>query len=231
MNYIDVILIAVMAVVVMISVKSGFFKTLFDLIAYVFAFSFAKSVSPLLAQSAFDSLIRKGAEAYLNSALAGIESSDYVTQAKESLESIPEGLRGLLQIIGFTQEDISQKLSDAGLTGENITNSVMDNIIEPVGVAIMQFVIFVILAIVLLIAARIVVRLLNGIVKKLPVIRKFNSILGGVLGFAKSIVFATVISGLISVIASVSDNQSFIDAVSGSALMNIFTDFIGNFTL
>ena len=231
MNFIDLILIAVIAVVVLISVKSGFFKTLFDLIAYVFAFSFAKSVSPLLAQSAFDTFIRGAAENYLNSALAGIELSDYVTQAKESLESIPEGLRGLLQIIGFTQEDISQKLSDAGLTGENIISSIMDNIIEPVGVAVMQFIIFVVLGIALLIVARIVVRLLNGIVKRLPVIRKFNSLLGGVLGFAKAVVFATLVSGLISVIASVSDNQSFIDAVSNSALMNIFTDLIGNFTL
>ena len=229
-NYIDLIFVAMAALVVFISVKSGFFKTLFDLVAYVFAVTAAKTLSPVLAEGAFDSFIRKGAEEYLSATLANIENADYSAQAESIVDSLPSGLRGILEIVGLGQEEITQQLNSVELNSENIISTLMDKIVEPVGVAVMQFVLFVILAIVLLIVAKIVVRLLNGIVKRLPVIRKFNSLFGGVLGLVKAVVLAVALSALLSLIASVSDNQAFIEAVSESAVVNALTAFIGDFS-
>ncbi len=230
-NYIDLILMAIMALIIFLSVKNGFFKTLFDLVAYFAAFGLAKNLSPLLAKNAFDSFIRPGAESYLESAFVGIENIDYASRTEQVMDSIPEGLRGLLEIIGLSSEEISEKLSSVSFNSENVVQSIIDAVIEPIGVALMQFIIFVILGVVLLIAAKIIVRLLNGIVKKLPIIKRFNSLLGGVLGFVKAGVVVIVIAGVISVIASTSANQSFIETVGDSILVNSFTDIIGDFSL
>lgn len=230
MSYIDLILLAIVGIVVFISVKSGFFKTLFDLVGYIVAIVAAKNVSLLFAKGAFDTFIRGGAEEYLNSVVSDITTEQLPEQTDKIISSIPEGLRGLLNVIGFTEEKISEQISTVELSGQDMVSNIMDNIIEPIGVGIMQFLIFIILGIVLLIAAKIIVGLLNKIVKKLPVIKRFNSLLGGVFGFVKGCVLAAVFACLLGVIASVSDNQAFIDAVSNSVILNSFTEAIGNFS-
>lgn len=229
-NYIDLILLAIMALIVFISVKSGFFKTLFDLVAYFLAFSFAKSLSPVLAQSAFDSFIRKGAQSYLEASLSTIGTTDYVTQAEQVIESIPEGLRGLMQILGYSEETITQQIASSDFNGANLVESIMNTVVEPVGVALMQFILFVILAIVFLVVGKILVLLLNKIVKKLPIIKRVNSLLGGILGLIKGAVLIIVVSAALSVIASASDNQGFIDSINSSVLVNLFKDIIADFS-
>ena len=230
MSYIDVILLAIIGIVVFISVKSGFFKTLFDLVGYIVAVVVAKSVSLILAKNAFDTFIRGGAEEYLNSVVSEITTEQLPEQTDRIVSSIPDGLRGLLNVVGFTEEKIADQISTIETSGQNMVTDLMDNVIEPIGVGIMQFLIFIILGIVLLVAAKIIVSLLNKIVKKLPVIKRFNSLLGGIIGFIKGVVLASVFAGALGVIASTSDNQGLIDAVSNSAILNFFTGIIGNFS-
>jgi len=229
MNYIDLILIATVALVVFASYKNGFFKTLFDLVAYIVAIAVAKNTSPLLAKNAFDTFIRGGAEEYLSSTLSGVTTEQLPEQTDKIIASMPEGLRGLLEVVGFTDEKISEQISSIEFDGQDIVSGIMDKVVEPIGVGIMQFLIFVILGIALLIVAKIIVSLLNGIVKRLPVIKRFNSLLGGILGFVKGVVIASVLSGIFGVLASVSDNQTLIDVVSNSIILNSLTETIGNF--
>ncbi len=230
MNYIDLILLVIVGFVVYISVKNGFFKTLFDLIAYVVAIAAAKNISPLLAKSAFDTMVRDGAQEYLTTALSGIGTEQLPEQAEKIMASIPDGLRGLLDIIGFTEEKISEQISSIELNGQDIVTGIMDKVVEPIGVGIMQFLIFVVLGIILLVAAKIIVKLLDGVVKRLPVIKRFNSLLGGVVGFVKGAVIAAVFACILGVVASVSDNQSFIESVGNSIILNSFTETIGDFS-
>ncbi len=229
-NYIDLILLAIMALIIYISVKSGFFKTLFDLVAYVFAVVLARNFSAVLAQTAFDSFIRNGAQSYLESSLQGIGTTDYVTQAEQVVESIPEGLRGLMQILGYNEQALISQISSSDLGGSNLVETLMNSVVEPVGIALMQFVLFVILAIVLLIAGKVIVFLLNKIVKKMPVIKRLNALLGGLLGFVKGGALIIIIASVLSVIASASDNSAFIDTVNSSILVTSLKDVIADFS-
>ena len=230
MSYIDVILLAIIGIVVLVSVKSGFFKTLFDLVGYIVAIVVAKNASLLLAKNAFDTFIRGGAQEYLDSVVSEITTEQLPEQTDRVISSIPDGLRGLLNVVGFTEEKIADQISTVETSGQNMVSDLMDNVIEPIGVGVMQFLIFIILGIVLLVAAKIIVGLLNKIVKKLPVIKRFNSLLGGVFGLVKGVVLAAVFAGALGVIASASDNQAFIDAVSNSVILSSFTEVIGNFS-
>lgn len=229
-NYIDLILMAVLAVIIFISVKRGFFKTLFDLVGYLLALTLARSFSGVLAQNAFDGFIRKGAYSYLEHSLQGIGTTDYVTQAKQVTEAIPEWLRGLMEILGYNEDVLINQISATDFKGSNLVETLMNSVVEPVGVALMQFVLFVVLAIVLLIAARFLVTLLNKIVKKLPVIKKMNAALGGVLGFLKGGIIIVVAASLLSLIASASDNSAFIDTVNNSVLVTAFKDIVSDFS-
>lgn len=230
MSYIDLISLAIVGIVVFISVKNGFFKTLFDLVAYIFAIAAAKNISPLLAKGAFDTFIRGGAEEYLGSALSGISTEQLPEQADKIIATVPEGLRGLLDVIGFTEEKISEQISSIEISSQDIVSDIMNKVVEPIGVGVLQFIIFVILGIALLIVAKIIVRLLNSIVKRLPVIKRFNSLLGGVVGFIKGSVLAVVFAGILGIIASTSDNAALIDAASNSIIINSLTEILGGFS-
>ncbi len=230
MTYIDLILLAIVFVIVYVSIRNGFFKTLFNLLAYVLAVVAAKVVSPIFARATFDRFIRSGAEEYLSESLSDITVEQLPEQAELVIDSVPDKLRGLLEIIGFSKEKISEQIESVELESQDIVTSVVDNVVEPIGTAIMQFLIFIILGIVFLIVAKIIVRLLDGVIKKLPVVKGVNSILGGALGFIRGLLFAVVFAGVLGIIASVSDNQAFIDAVSGSVIMNLLTESIGGFS-
>ena len=80
MSYIDVILLAIIGIVVLVSVKSGFFKTLFDLVGYIVAIIVAKNASLLLAKNAFDTFIRGGAQEYLDSVVSEITTEQLPEQ-------------------------------------------------------------------------------------------------------------------------------------------------------
>ena len=166
---------------------------------------------------------------YLESSLQGIGTTDYATQAQQAVEAIPEGLRGLMQILGYSDEVLISQISSADLGGSNLIETLMNTVVEPVGTALMQFILFVILAIVLLIVGRVLVFLLNKIIRKLPVIKRLNTLLGGVLGLLKGGVIVVIAVSLISVIASASDNVSFIEAVNGSALVSSLKNVIADF--
>lgn len=230
MTYIDIILLAVVGIVVCISVKNGFFKTLFNLIAYVVAIVVSKAVSPVLAEKAFDSFIRDGAEEYLSTSLSEISTEQLPEMAEEVMSSVPDKLRGLLEVIGVTEDKISDQIAEIEIEGQDVVSGIMDKIVEPAGTAIMQFIIFIVLGILLLIVAKIIVRLLDGVVRKLPVIKGFNSVMGGVLGLVRGCLLAAVFAGILGIVASVSDNQGFIDAVSGSLILNSLTETIGGFS-
>ena len=230
MTYIDLVLLAVIGLIVYISVKNGFFKTLFNLIAYVAAVVAAKAVSPILSEKAFDSFIRDGAERYLGEVLSGVTTEQLPEQATQVMNSVPDKLRGLLEVIGFTEEKISEEIATIEFDGQDVVSGIMDKIVEPIGIAIMQFLIFIVLGIVFLIAAKIIVKLFDGVIKRLPIIKGLNSILGGVLGFVRGCVIAAVLAGVLGIVASLSDNQGFIDAVSGSFILNSLTEVIGDFS-
>lgn len=230
-NFVDIALFAIVALIVLISAKSGFFKTLFDLVAYVVAVVFARSFSSVLAQSAFDSFIRDGAQHYLDTSLGGIGSTDYIQQAQQVIESIPEGFRGLMQILGYNEEVLIEQINSSDLGGSNLSETLMNSVVEPVGVAIMQFVLFVILAIAFFIAAKLIVVLLNKIIKKMPVIKKMNTVLGGVLGLVKGCIIIAVVSSALSLVASVSDNSTFINTVDGSVFVSLVNSIIAGFSL
>lgn len=230
MTYIDLILVAVVLVIVYVSIRNGFFKTLFNLMAYVLAVVAAKVVSPIFAKATFDRFIRSGAEEYLSESLSDITVEQLPEKAELVIDSVPDKLRGLLEIIGLNEEKISEQIGSVELESQDIVTSVIDNVVEPIGTAIMQFLIFIILGIIFLIVAKIIVRLLDGVIKKLPVLKGVNSILGGALGIIRGLLFAVVFAGLLGIIASVSDNQAFIDAVSGSVIMNLLTESIGGFS-
>ena len=227
MEYIvDIIIAVIFGAIVIDSVRKGFFKSLFELAGTLISLAISRLLSESFATVAFNSFIRKGAEAYLEKALGSVGTKDYALQAQETINSIPEALNGIMNLMGIDKELILEKIQSADLGGSNLIESLMINVVEPIGTAIVQFILFIILAVAVGFLLKVVVRLLDGIIKKLPAVKQLNTTLGAVFGILRGIIVVAIISMLIGILASFIGNEKFIDIVNNSVIVDTFQNAI-----
>ena len=223
MEYIvDIIIILIFGCIVISSLRKGFFKSLFELAGTLISLVISRTLSEGLAPQFFDTFIRKGAENYLAASLGDIGTKDYALQAQETLNAIPEALNGIMNLMGIDKAAMLEKIKEADLGGSNLVESLISNIVEPMGTAIIQFILFVIFAVVVGFLLKIVVRLLDGIIKKLPAVKQLNSALGAVFGVLRGIIIVAIISMLIGIVASFTGNENFIEIVNNSIIVDTF---------
>lgn len=227
MEYIvDIIILVIFAAIVISSIRKGFFKSLFELAGTLISLAISRALSEGFAPQVFDTFIKKGAEGYLANALGDVGTKDYVLQTQETLNSIPEALNGIMSLMGIDKQMLLEKVQNADLGGANLVESLMSSVVGPVATAVVQFVLFVILAVVVGFVLKIVVKLLDGVIKKLPAVKQLNTGLGAVFGVLRGIIVVAIISMLIGIIASFIGNETFIEVVNNSIIVDTFQNAI-----
>lgn len=225
---VDIIIIAVFFLTVFVSYKKGFVKSLFDLIGTLLAFTAAKIFSGTLAPQGFGMFVEGPARATLSKSLGKIGTTDYGAQVQEAIESIPDGLSGVMQLIGIDKEAILQQVSSSELAQGNLVDTIMSKVVEPVGTAVIQFVLFVILAVAFTVIIRIGVKLLDFVVKKIPVVKKLNSSLGIVVGILRGFLTVIIISMVIGLVVSFIGSEEITEAVNGSVIISSVQSLISS---
>lgn len=229
MTYIiDILLLAIFALTIVMSAKKGFFMGLFDLIGSILSFIIARGLASSFAPGVYESMVKPGAEQYLNSSLSDVGTTDYVSQIEQAVNSIPDSLSGIMQIIGFDKEVLLEKVSSVDLNGDNLVESVMNTVVEPVASAVIQLIIFAVLAVALIFVLRIAAKLLNKIIKKLPVIKRFNSLFGAIFGILRGALIVCVVAALISVVAGFTTNEAFIQSAESSVIISTMKGFLAS---
>lgn len=217
---VDIALVAVFALIILISAKKGFFRSFIDFAGSMIAVLLARSLSATFAKNVFESLIAPGARKLLAQNLGDVGTTDYSQQIENAINSLPEGLDGILQIMGINSQSIMDKASQGiNFNGENLVESLMNSVVEPVGTAVLQFVLFVILAIALIFLIKVFGRIFDKIFKKLPVIKGLNKSLGAVFGVLRGLIIVVIVSMLISVIVSATGNEMLITSVENSIII------------
>lgn len=220
MQYIiDIILVAIFALIVAASAKKGFFVTLFELGAYLISVVSAKILSASIAPSIFDTFLSNTIRERIMLSLGEVGKADYSAKISAAIDSIPETFNGLMQIIGIDKAELSAQASATGLSGEKFVSNIMENIVSPAATAVLRVILFIIIAFVLSIVLRIIVKSLNKIIKKLPVIGNINSGLGAVLGIIKALLVVVLLAVLLSSVSSFTTSQQFIDVVDSSLII------------
>ena len=85
-------------------------------------------------------------------------------------------------------------MNSAPDSNESLVETLMTNIGDNIFITITEAVTMFALFIVVSIALTFVIRLLNGVVKKIPVVKQTNKLAGGILGLIKAVVIIFVIS-------------------------------------
>lgn len=220
----DIILIALFALIIILSAHKGFFKSLIDFAGSFIALILARVLSSSFAPAVYDSVLKDGIENTLVARLGENAAVDYADQLEGIVQSLPDAVIGVLQVMGIDKQMLVDKIASADLNGANLVESLMNTVVTPLVTSVISLIMFVLLAIVLIVLIKIVSRLLDKVIKKLPVIKGFNKTLGGVFGVLRGVVDVVIVSVLISVVVGFTNNQELIAAVDSSIIINTIRD-------
>ena len=222
---IDLILVAIVLLVVLISAKQGFVRTVVGAVGFVIAVVIAFTVSKPLAETTYDKFIEPP---IVNS--IGETTSGTVADTVDSLWSkLPSIITDNSESFGFSKENIQGSLSEG--TEDNIKDTISNvsqTAIKPIFVELTSTVYAVILIIVLLIIVKLLAKLLNKAFS-FSVVGKLNTTLGGVLGLAKGLVIALIICEIIVLVISLTQNGIWIlnnENISNTILFKFLTNII-----
>lgn len=228
---IDLVLCAIFGITIAVSVKKGFFYTLFELFGYIISFVSAKLFSEAIAPSVYSAVLEKPITDKVAEALGETGTMGYTEAIEGFFEKIPLWATGIAESIGISKESLIENVNAADLQGSNAVETVMNKIVSPIGISVIQVVVFAISVIAFMFVLKVVIRLLNKIIKKLPVIKGFNKALGGVLGAAKGAIIVVIVAFIMLAVSGATGSEEFVDAVNNSfiasSVKEILTEISG----
>lgn len=210
MSYIiDIIAIAILAIVLIVGYKQGFIQSLLRLVGCIAAFVLAFSFSAPAAEFIYDSWVAPGLETKLLENVGETTKTTVSEQLSALLEGLPAPIATVLENNDKLQDSLGQLGDNAASTGEALVGAVMQNVIEPITVALLRFVVFILLFLVLLFVAKLLVKLVKPITK-LPLVRQADGLLGAAFGAVKGVIFVLAFVTIIQIIAATSAPDALI---------------------
>ena len=213
----DVILIAIFAAYVITAAKKGFVRTLLELVAVVAAIFLSFQISPVISQTVYDGFVEKEIVATLEEQISeNVDALSVTEKANAVLDSIPDFAVSLASSAGVEISTIKDQISSQKFDSQNLAQSLVDKIAEPIVVGALTIIIFILLAVVLMIALKFVAKLISKLFD-IPLVKSVNKSLGGVLGAIKGALVVVVICTALRFIfgggdgeLSVAVNDSFV---------------------
>ena len=224
MEYIlDLIFIALAVVMIILGAKKGLIKALLDglstiasgIIAYILATPVAKVIYDAFVRGIVKSEFLKG----LND--SGTDFGSISEKVNALVNELPEGALAIASKFGFDVNGaISNVVSSAPDSNESLVETLMTNIGDNIFLTITEAVTMIALFIIVSIALTFVIRLLNKVVKKLPVIKQANKLAGGLLGLVKAVVIIFVVSTVLVFV----QNEELAPMINSSVILKVVND-------
>ena len=225
---IDIILIAIAALIVFRCWKNGFVKSVIgfvcDAVAVVAAYALTPTVSEILCERVFLGKVSDAIDATVRSAAeseAGVNVGRFLTE-------IPAALAGTLEKYNVSDEALRDFVAkDLSETGEGAVRSVSEFIARPTSRLLSNAVAFILIFVAALIVLRIVSALIL-LIFKAPVIKTVDRTAGLALGVVNALLVLFVLSLAAAVAVRALGTylpREFEGAVDRSVVMRFFSKF------
>ncbi len=190
----DIALVIIAIVIVVLTAKRGFVLSLLSTVSLgvsaFLSYKFTKPVSEFIYSSfLYDKILEKVTEA-----VASLSDSITDTEKLAALvELLPVNFLKIAQGFGFNLDTALSSVDLSQLANDKIITAFVDNIAFDFVMSMLEVIVFIVLFAALSVVLRCIALLFNKIVKKLPIVGKTNTILGGALGVIKAVIAISVI--------------------------------------
>ena len=221
----DLIVIAIIILMVLISAKRGFVRVAVEAVGFVAAIMLSLSLSTTLADVTYQKAIEPAILSSVENATAETTSS----AADDAWNSLPELITKNADKFGISKDSITNDITeDIGNSATEIVTSISQNTIKPMAVGILKTLYSVILMLVLMIAVKFLARVINKLFS-FSLVGKVNKALGGTFGAIKGIIIAWVFCAVISLLVSLTKNGIWIfnaENIENTIIFKLLTDVI-----
>ena len=196
----DVILLTVLVAFIFTAAKKGFMRSLLELIAVIVALVMAYQFSPVVAQAAYDNLVEESLIETVQTQLdENLNISSSTEKAEVVLESIPGFMETFADSLGIDTKKMVENMGSFSLSSENLATELVVKVAQPIVVAALTALFFLLLSAILMFALKWVAGLLSKLFK-LPLLGTVNKVLGGVLGACKGVMVIIFVSTLLKLV-------------------------------
>ncbi len=222
---IDILIVVLFVFLVSLAFKKGFLSTIIDTFAVVISAIASHRLFEGVAESVYNLLVRDLVETRFTRVLDDISSSLSISEKITAMiDGLPQGAVKLAQVMGVDMTSLSNSMNIAGgLSDDELIKLAVDKIGHTIMINVTEVVTFIVLFIVITIA----LKLIAGIFKKandIPLLGKFNAILGGVVGVVKALAIVYIVCTGFYFIAGMSGAGPVIEAVNSSIIYKFIVE-------
>lgn len=226
-TFVDLLLLVIVALFMLIGIKNGFVRTLLSLVSRIASVVLAYLASDKYAEMFYEKFLKERIVSSFDEHVATTSLSDVSQQVSAVLDSIPESVSGILNVLGIDLASFSNVASDS-IENSNVSSFLEETIAGPASVFVCRIIIFVIVSLLASLAFSILIKLLCKIVD-LPVLKTANKALGGILGLLNGIILSFIASYVCVIISGWINYPDFNEAVNASYLIEFFTSTMNGF--
>lgn len=222
---IDILIVVLFVFLVSLAYKKGFLSTIIDTFAVVISAIASHKLFEGVAESVYNLLVRDLVETRFTRVLDDISSSLSVSEKITAMiDGLPQGAVKLAQVMGVDMTSLSNSMNmSGGLSDDELIKLAVDKIGHTIMINVTEVVTFIVLFIVITIA----LKFIAGIFKKandIPLLGKFNAILGGIVGVVKALAIVYIVCTAFYFIAGMSGAGPVIEAVNSSIIYKFIVE-------
>lgn len=196
---IDIALIAISVLVIFFSIKKGFLRSVFGLVAWVLAVVVILKFSMPIAETIFNNFAREK----LIDSISEKLTNDYAYGTAQSkfdvfAVSISHMLETSSNLLGVSLNSGIENLNTANLSADKVAEIITDTYLATIVMYFIKWIVSIIGFIVLVIFFNFIGRALATLIRKTP-LRSADKALGGVVGIIKAFVIVVIISALLQI--------------------------------
>lgn len=195
---IDLIVVGIIVLIAFISAKQGFVRVAVEVVGCVAAIIIAIALSLNLANITYDKVI----EPPIVESILSIADDNFTQNVDSTWQALPEFIKDNAEKFGVSKDTLLQGVT---LSTQESTKTTIQEIskksLKPIAVNILKLVYTIIITLVLMVVVKILARLINKLFS-FSLVGKVNTILGGLFGTVKGVIFACIFCTLVVVIIS-----------------------------
>jgi len=214
---IDALLVLAFALVVWMAARRGFLRTVLQLGAWILSIAVAGVLSAALAPPIYEAFFAGPARLLIERNIgAAVEGSQAAQAAQQVIEELPEAVRQLAGVAGVSIEGLTANLQ-SNFTIANAAELIEQSLVSPIAIAVIRFAICLGLFLLLLLVLRFLAHRLSKL-RKIPVLRQADWILGAALGLVKGVLLVTMLALFLRAAAALNEGGNLAAAVENSRI-------------
>ncbi|MDR1733630.1 MAG: CvpA family protein [Oscillospiraceae bacterium] len=222
----DAALLLLLVLSVIFSVKRGFLRSALRIAAFLLALWGASALSAVAAQPVYEAVFQKNVRQTIAERMEGtLNGSKLLEQARDTIYAMPESMLDLAKFAGIPTDTLTAALPDGKFSSETAAQHIESNVVSPVAVAAVRWVLSAVIFLLLLVVLRLLADLVSK-TAKLPIVKQTDHVLGGILGAVKGVLAVALICFLLTLASHLltgSDAaQPFVSLVENSRLTALF---------